>query len=884
MTITLTINGIEVQAEPGMTVLEAARANNIHIPTLCYSPKLRPLGACRMCVVEVEKMRGYPTACTVPVSDGMVVKTETEALQNLRRETLALILSEHPYTCLVCKDYCGIFHGGTIRKAAVTTGCQYCPANGVCELQDLVEYLEVKDIPYPITYRGLPVEREDPFFDRDYNLCVLCGRCVRMCQEVRHAGVLAIINRGSQAIVGTAFGRSHLETNCQFCGACVDTCPTGALADKRGKWEGEPDALVPSVCPYCSVGCTVNVQVKNKKVIRATAHNDGAPNDGQLCVRGRFGVVEIVHNLSRLKSPLVRRDGRMVEVPWDEALGLAAEKLGQYRGNQVAVLGSATATNEENYLLQKFARTVLQTNNVAPAAGYPAFAGAADLPGELLATINGPAIRDVRHAGCIVAIGANLFDSHPILGLEVKHALSRGATLITVDPRQTKMAKQSKVWLRPKVGADHVLLAGLAKILTDHAAATGSGNGAGQAKMSHVDLDRVTTATGVTREMMELAVRQIAGSGPVVIIYGSGVTHHPTAMKTVSAIRTLAGLAGNAGIIGVPGEGNFVGAHDMGLHPHLLPGYAAVTDSGARAGFEAAWGVALNPEPGSDYQAIVEGIRQGRIKALYLAGELPHLPELANLEFLVVQDIINTDNIQYAHVVLPSATFAEMDGTVTNLEGRVQRVRAAIAPVNHARPGWMITSSIAQQMGVSGWQYGSAADITAEIAGLVPAYAGVNLESLDLPGVLRRFERTPVALDLSLDGVPQVAGPEFPLTLITERNLLYYHGAGLTEEVSGMNLIKQEEILHLNPADADRLGIADDELVTVVSPYGRTECIVRVTQEMVPEGVVFASFNRVNSSPLFPGLTPEAKAYPIRIEPEIKAQAVTGEQVLSTEF
>jgi formate dehydrogenase alpha subunit len=461
MTVSLTINGIMVEAEPGMTVLEAARANDIYIPTLCYAPKLRTVGACRMCVVEIENMRGFPSACTVPVAEGMVVHTETEAVQDLRRETLSLILSEHPYTCLVCQAKCGDFHAGTIRKAAVTTGCQYCPSNGSCELQDLVDYLDLQELPYPITYRGLPVEQDDPFFDRDYNLCILCGRCVRTCQEVRHAGVLAFVNRGSETIVGTSFGQSHLQTNCQFCGACVDTCPTGALADKRGKWEGVPDALVPSVCPYCSVGCGVNVQVKNGKVIRTVGHDNGPANDGQLCVRGRFGVVDVVHNLTRLKTPLVRRNGRLVEVSWSEALEVVKQGLNQYQGDEFALVASAAATNEENYLLQKFARTVMHSNNLALAAGFPEHENADELVATALEEIDGPAIRDVRNAACILVIGTNVFKSHPILGLEIRHALSKGACLITIDARQTDTADKSDVWLQPKVATDQMLLAGL---------------------------------------------------------------------------------------------------------------------------------------------------------------------------------------------------------------------------------------------------------------------------------------------------------------------------------------------------------------------------------------------------------------------------------------
>ncbi len=866
MSVSLTINGTEIKAEVGMTVLEAARANDIHIPTLCYAPGLRAVGACRLCVVEIEKMRGYPSACTVPVSDGMVVHTETEEVQDLRRETLSLILAEHPYTCLVCKDYCGIFHGGTIRKAAVTTGCQYCPANGQCELQDLIDYLHVEDIPYPITYRGLPVETHDPFFDRDYNLCILCGRCIRACQEVRHNGVLAFINRGSQTIVGTAFGRSHLDTECQFCGYCVDVCPTGALYDKRGKWEGKPDSVVPSVCPYCSVGCAVDVQVKNGHMIRALGHQDGPSNDGQLCVRGRFGMVDIVHNLGRLKTPLMRREDRLVEVSWEEALAVVAEKLGQYQAGQFGLIASATATNEENYALQKFARVVMHSNNVALAAGLPDFGGDGALAIDTLKTIDGPAIGQVRQAACILAIGTNLSESHPILSLEIRHALSQGASLITIDTRETGLAKRSKVWLQPKVGTDQALLAGIIKVLAGQEGS--AGNGTGPAELSELDLDQVTAITGVDQAKIEAAAECLVGQAPAVIIYGSGVTHHPSAQKVINAIRRLAALAGNTGVIGVPGEGNFVGAHDVGLHPTLLPGYQPVAEAEGRAIFEQTWGVTLNAEPGRSYEGLVDGIRQGEIKALYLAGEIPPMAELEKLEFLVLQDIVTTDNIQYADIVLPATTFAEMDGTLTNLEGRIQRLRQAIPPIGFSQPGWLVVADLAHRMGSQAFNYQSAAEVLAEIAELVPAYAGVTLDSLDVAGQLRRFPAVePDTTPLSLDGIPEIASTEFPLTLITERNLLYYHGADLTDQVSGMNLIKQEEILQLSSADAARLGIVDGDLVKVVSPYGSTECIVEITNGSMPAGTVFASFNRVNNSSLFPGLTPSAKAYAIRIEP-----------------
>jgi predicted molibdopterin-dependent oxidoreductase YjgC len=874
MGVSLTINGVAVRAEAGMTVLKAARAHGIFIPTLCYHPKLSPFGGCRLCVVEIERMRGYPTACTVPVMDGMVVRTETEALQGLRREILSLLLSEHPYTCLTCEQRarCDAFQG-TIRKAAVTTGCQYCPQNGQCEIQDLVKYLDLRDVPYPVAYRGLPPEQEDPFFDRDYNLCILCGRCVRVCQEVRHLGILAFTHRGSRAIVGTAFGRSHLEAGCEFCGSCVDVCPTGTLADKRGKWEGVPTATVPSVCPYCSVGCAVNVQVKHGKVIRTVGHPDGPANDGQLCVRGRFGVVDVVHHPARLKVPLVRRDRRLVGASWDEALEAVARGLGGRAGEEVAVIASAAATNEETYLLQKLARAVLGSNNVALPSGFPEDGDPGGLL-ETLRTIHGPAIREVRDAQCLLAIGTNAWESHPILGLEIRHALSRGARLITVDTRRTELAARSHVWLQPQVGTDHVLLAGILGALR-----------AGALPPAGLELGRVEAVTGVDGAAITAAARLLAEHSPAVVLYGSGVTHYPTAMETITAIRALASLLGGAGIIGVTGEGNFVGAHDMGAHPALLPGYRPVADARARAIFEAAWGVHLDPAPGRTYAGILAGIREGRIKGLYVAGEIPPVPELAALEFLVVQDILPTESMRHAHVVLPVTTFAETDGTLTNLEGRVQRLRQAIPPVGGSRPGCTIVRDVAQRIlaaraaaaagdgaarpgaGAAGWGYGSEAEVTAEIASLVPAYAAMDPAAPEVGGVLRRFPPAAAAgpAPFSRDGIPQFASAEFPFVLIAERNLFSYRGACLTEQVKGMNQIKGEEVLHLNPSDAGRMGIADGAVVRVVSPYGSAESVVHVSNGM-RQGIAFTSINRVTGSPLFPGLVPATKACAVRIE------------------
>jgi len=363
--INLTIDDQPVGAEAGMTVLEVVKEAGIYIPTLCYHPSLAPYGGCRLCVVEIEKMRGLPTSCTTPATDGMIIRTNTPQLQEFRRGILELILSEHPHNCLDCwrRERCGPFDI-CLRSVEVTERCVTCPKNGRCELQQVSDYIGVKETTLPYSYKELPVHREDPFFDRDYNLCILCGRCVRICQEVRGAAAIAFTFRGSQALVGTAFDRPLQDSGCQFCGACVDVCPTGALMERSIKWKGSAERQVLTTCPYCGVGCQLELQLKDGKIFEVIPQQDNEVNRGQACVKGRFGITEFVHHPERLTTPLVKRDGKFTEATWDEALDIVASKLASYKAEEMSVISSAKATNEDNYVIQKLTRAVLGTNNV----------------------------------------------------------------------------------------------------------------------------------------------------------------------------------------------------------------------------------------------------------------------------------------------------------------------------------------------------------------------------------------------------------------------------------------------------------------------------------------------------------------------------------------
>ncbi len=665
-TIRLTIDDKQVEARTGNTVLEAAKKAGIYIPTLCYHPSLSTFGGCRLCIVEIEKMRGLPPSCTTPATDGMVVKTNTPQLQEFRRGVLELILTEHPHVCLICdrRNRCKPFDI-CLRSVAVTERCVLCPKNGRCELQEVADYIGIEGLTLPYSDKEDPTYTNDPFFDRDYKLCILCGRCVRVCQEVRGASAISFTQRGSRTLVGTAFGRPLIDSGCQFCLACVDVCPTSALMERKVKWEcTQIDRVVLTTCPYCGVGCQLELHLNGDRIVEVIPQMENEVNRGQACVKGRVGIPEFVHHPERLTKPLATRDGKFTEITWDAALDIIASKLAKYKKGEVAVISSAKSTNEDNYIAQKFTRVVLGTNNIDHCARLchaPTVAGLVQSFGSGAMTNS---IRDLGDAACILAIGTNTTATHPVIALEVKKAVFHGGKLIVANPLEIELVRPASIWLRHRPGTDVALLMGMMRVIVDEGLLDTSfieerceNFAAFRESLQDFNFDFVEQVTGVPGEKIAEAARMYATNKPAAILYAMGITQHSHGTDNVLATANLAMLTGNigkpsSGVNPLRGQNNVQGACDMGALPNVYPGYQGVADLAIRRKFEAAWGYSLNPSPGITLTEMFEAISKGQIKAVYLIGENPvlsdadanHVKEaLKSLEFLVVQDIFLTE-------------------------------------------------------------------------------------------------------------------------------------------------------------------------------------------------------------------------------------------------
>ncbi len=781
-----------------------------------------------------------------------------------------------------------------------------CKAAFDCTLRQLATEYEASPVPTRRDRYCYPLDKSHPFIERDPNKCISCERCARICSEVQGIGALSVTYR-----VGTTegYGGPLLKTTCESCGLCVASCPVGALVSKNGMW---PAREVKTICSYCGVGCGIYLGIRGGLVVNVRGDRDNPVNRGNLCVKGRFGH-EYINHAERLTSPLIKRGGKFVEATWEEALDLVAAKLSNCKGDQFAVISSAKCTNEENYLIQKFARTVMGTNNVDHCARLchaPSVAGLAQSFGSGAMTNS---ISEIEGAACIFAIGTNTTASHPIIGLQVKKALQNKARLIVANPRRIDLCRFAGLWLRQRPGTDVALLMGMMRVIVDEGLLDSSfierrteGFDAFKESLRDFDLNLVEQITGVPREQIIEAARTYATQKPATILYSMGITQHSHGTDNVLAISNLAMLTGNigkpsTGVNPLRGQNNVQGACDMGALPNVYPGYQRVDDPKVRRKFETAWSYSLSPSPGLTLTEFVEAAYQRRIKALYIIGENPLLSEpdaqhvkdaLEALEFLVVQDIFFTETARLADVVLPAATFAEKDGTFTNTERRVQRIRKAIEPLGASHPDWWITCEIAKKLGGRGFDFGHPAEIMEEIGSLTPSYKGISYERLDNGGLQwpcfsPEHPGTSILHTeqfLTSDGkgrfVPleykpsaEIPDKEYPLILTTERSLYHYHTGTMTRRVEGLNILRSRELVEINARDANALGVGDGETVRVISRRGVVTARAKVTEDS-PPGVVSMTFHfaesptNVLTSPVLDPVAkiPELKVCAVRIE------------------
>ncbi|MCA9843773.1 MAG: formate dehydrogenase subunit alpha [Dehalococcoidia bacterium] len=867
--VTVEIDGREVTVSAGTSVMRAAMETGVSIPRLCATDSLEPFGSCRLCLVEIEGRKGTPASCTTPVEPGMKVTTQNSRIAKLRRNVMELYISDHPLDCLTC------------------------PANGDCELQDMAGAVGLREVRYG--YEGanhLDLEKDEsnPYFTFDPAKCIVCSRCVRACEETQGTYALTVSGRGFASKIAPA-DMLFLDSECVSCGSCVQACPTASLIENSIIENGQPEHSVITTCAYCGVGCTFKAEMQGNEVVRMMPYKDGQANHGHSCVKGRFAWGYTTHP-DRMLSPMIRKKitDPWQEVSWEEAIGYAASEFKriqeQHGRDAIGGITSSRCTNEETFLVQKMVRAAFGNNNVDTCARVchsPTGYGLKTTFGTSAGTQD---FDSVEAADVIVVIGANPTDAHPVFASQMKRRLREGARLIVIDPRRIGLVKSPHIEadyhlpLRP--GTNVAIINAMAHVvvtegLVDEAFVAERCDADSFARWREFAADpknapeATEAVSGVPAELVRKAARLYATGGNAAIYYGLGVTEHSQGSTMVMGMANLAMACGNLGKPGVGvnplrGQNNVQGSCDMGSFPHEFAGYRHVSDDAVRATFEEAWSVGLQGEPGLRIPNMLDAAIDGTFKGLYIQGEdiaqsdpnTRHVAEgLASMECIVIQDLFLNETASYAHVFLPGSTFLEKDGTFTNAERRLGRVRKVVPP-KAGMADWEITCALSNALGYP-MNYKHPSEIMEEIARLTPTFAGVTYEKLDRLGSVQwpcndaAPEGTPV---MHADGFVRGKGQfmvteyipteerttdRFPLLLTTGRILSQYNVGAQTRRTANVEWF-DEDVLEIHPWDAENRGINDGDLVELASRAGTTTLPAQISERMQP-GVVYTTFH-----------------------------------------
>jgi formate dehydrogenase major subunit len=859
--VNLIINGQNISVEPGTTILKAASSVGIEIPTLCSFKDFTPVGTCGMCVVEVAGSKEFEKACSTPVAEGMVVDTDTFAVRNERRKAIKALMVDHKFDCMACYKYEACFF---VENKA-----------------NLIDYDTYKAVGTE-GYADRPIDDSNPFYFYDPSKCVLCGRCIKACDYLQCNHVLAAFDPEKDNIIKTVNDLPRGKTTeCVSCGNCIAVCPTGALAPKKFK-PFSYAKQVQTVCPYCGVGCTLNLKVIDNKITDVFS-TEGNVNDNLLCVKGRFAY-DFVGSPDRLTTPLIRKDGVLQEATWEEAITLVAKKLKEAKAEgpqAVAGFSSARCTNEDNYVFQKFIRTAGETNNVDHCARLCHASTVAGLAKSFGSGAMTNSIEEIAVMDVMLVSGSNTTETHPVIGAKIKQRKAQGAALIVAEPRKIELANYADVYLQIKPGTNVALFNGLMRAILDAGLEDKTfinerteGYEAFLEFMNTITVEKCAEICGVDPDEMRKAGVLYATKDKGGIFYSMGVTQFNTGTDGVMSTANLAMLTGKIGREGcgvnpLRGQNNVQGSCDMGALPGDLPGYQKTANPEAVEKFEKAWGVKLPSNTGKTLTEIIDDVGNGTVKFLYVMGENPavsdpntnHVKEaLKKANFIVVQDIFLTETTEFADVVLPAYVYAEKDGTFTNTERRIQLLRKAVDAPGTAKNDWEIIGMIAKEMGVKGFDYTSAAEIMDEIASVTPSYTGVSHERLNNGDRIQwpclskdsegakflhagKFTRGLGAFMIA-DYIPpeDQADEEYPLILMTGRILEHYHTRTMTKRSPGIEEIAGDAFVEINPAKALELGIEEGDIVNVTSPRGSVSVKTRFN-EGIMENNLFMPFH-----------------------------------------